>query len=284
MMNPQTVLIGSGLIAYGAASVMGVFSLLRPFRFQRLIGCIFMCLGAILLCGVWCDRLMMREVEMGFGRFESLTLYAIIMSLAYLVLVQRRETQLIAGLLAPLVTITLLLGEPLFATPGDLHIDVRTAWLGTHVGTALFSYALFSLAAVVAVAYLLQDHNLKQKKLDGIFTRLPSLERLDRLMAWQVGIAFLTLTVSIVLGVILVRLTGGAENWISDPKIVATSVAWIVYAMLVHLRATTGRRGRNLAVVCIAGALCMMFAFLGGNMLSSSVHQNETVPAHEVSP
>ena len=62
-----------------------------------------------------------------------------------------------------------------------------------------------ALAGLLAVGYLIQDRNLKRRAFGGLTSRLPALEAMDRLMSIQVGVAFLMLTVSIVLGVLLVR-------------------------------------------------------------------------------
>ncbi|MDE0839135.1 MAG: cytochrome c biogenesis protein CcsA, partial [Kiritimatiellae bacterium] len=233
-----------------------------------------MVLGLLSMVWVFVEHWMQKGEAFTIGRFESLACYAFLLTLAYVFLVRRRDTQLLAGLLAPLITIVLLLGGgPMFVSEGDVSFYAHNLWVGTHVGSALISYALFSLAAVVAVAYLVMDHNLKNKRLDGLFARLPSLETLDGFLAWQVGIAFASLTLSILIGGLLVRLSGGGEEWITDPKIIATSVAWAVYAVLVHLRASLGRRGRSLAVICVIGASCMLFAFVGVALFTESLHR-----------
>ena len=271
-MSHETILISLGLVMYGAASIVAVFSLLRPLAKGGVITATLMSLGLIPLLVAWVERVLQRGAILPIERFESLTFYALVMTGAYFGMIRRRETRLLAGLLAPLVTVVLIMGEPLFITEHDVPDVVHSVWLGVHVVTALFSYAIFSLAAVLAAAYLRQDRNLKQKKLDGLFTRLPSLETLDHHMSWQVGLAFSGLTVAMLIGVLLVRMSGGGEEWITDPKIIATSTTWAVYAVLVHLRAIMGRRGRSLAVICIIGAICMFFAFVGVNLFAPGLH------------
>ncbi|MFT5242065.1 MAG: ABC-type uncharacterized transport system permease subunit [Candidatus Promineifilaceae bacterium] len=282
-MNPDAIVIGFGLAMYGTASVLAVFALLKPFPKARLLSTLCMVLGLLAMVSIFVEHWMQEGDAFTIGRFESLACYAFLLTLAYVFLVRRRDTKLLAGLLAPLITIVLLLGGPMFVSEGDVSSHAHKLWVSVHVGSALVSYALFSLAAVVAVAYLVQDNNLKKKRLDGLFARLPSLETLDGLLAWQVGIAFAALTLSILIGGLLVRLSGGGEEWITDSKIIATSVAWAVYAVLVHLRASLGRRGRSLAVICVIGAVCMLFAFVGVKFFADSLHLGVSL-AEEAQP
>jgi ABC-type transport system involved in cytochrome c biogenesis permease subunit len=85
-------------------------------------------------------------------------------------------------------------------------------------------------------------------------------------------VAFLLLTVSIVMGFILVRRVGGGEEWILDPKVVATAVLWVVLAVFVHLRASSDRHGRGIALVAVFGLGCLLFAFMGVHLVAPSLH------------
>jgi ABC-type transport system involved in cytochrome c biogenesis permease subunit len=112
-----------------------------------------------------------------------------------------------------------------------------------------------------------------------VFHRLPSLEALDELMRELVGAGFLALTVSIVLGFVLARLNDWGWGWLADPKIVATLVTWVVYAVLFHLRAAQHRHGRKMAIVALVGLACVLFSFLGVHWVSDSVHNFVTSAA-----
>jgi len=150
--------------------------------------------------------------------------------------------------------------------------STQNLWLALHVILAFAGYALLSLASVLAAVYLVQDRNLKHKRFGLVWERLPALETLDHLMGRQLGLGFLLLTGSILLGITLVWRNGGGEEWFMDPKVGATAVTWILFAVLVHMRASVGRHGRNMAVVTIAGLLCLLFAFIGVHLVTDSVH------------
>jgi HemX protein len=70
-----------------------------------------------------------------------------------------------------------------------------------HIVASLASYAAFSLAAVLAALYLTQHRNLKQKRFDLTFRKLPPLDKLDRLAATWAFLGTLLMIVSSVIGV-----------------------------------------------------------------------------------
>ena len=91
-------------------------------------------------------------------------------------------------------------------------------------------------------------------------------------MGRQLGLGFLLLTGAILLGITQIWRNSGGGEWLTDPKVGATAVTWILFAVLVHMRASAGRHGRNMAVVTIAGLGCLLFAFIGVHLVASSVH------------
>jgi ABC-type transport system involved in cytochrome c biogenesis permease subunit len=95
---------------------------------------------------------------------------------------------------------------------------------------------------------------------------------MDHVMSRLIGVSFLLLTISILTGVVLIRRIGGGEEWIVDPKVVATFILWLVLAVFVHMRASSGRHGRGIALVAVFGLGCLLFAFIGVHLVAPSVH------------
>ncbi len=263
------IVIGIGL--YGLASVLAVVSFVRPGPTTERNVRVSMTAGSAVLVGI----LLLHAVRSGtvpaFSRFDAMACYSVAATAAYLHMAMKDRTRGISIIIAPYLTAMLVLAVSSGYTGTVKAPAVQNIWLGLHVLTAFVSYALFSLAGILALAYVLQDHNLKRKRITTL-SRLPALETLDRLMSHQVGIAFLILTVSIVLGFVLVRMTGGDGRWLTDPKVAATVMTWAVYAVLVHMRASAGRHGRGLALVTVLGFCCVLFAFIGVHAIANSVH------------
>ena len=173
----------------------------------------------------------------------------------------------------PDICLLLLLGLPVHCHDSDtISALTQNFWLGAHIITAFIGYGLFTLASVLASAYLIQDHNLKQKRFGPVFESLPSLETLESLMIRQIRFAFLMLSISIAMGVVLSHTTGGGEEWFSDPKVAGTMVTWSVYAILLHMRSRSGQHGRRIALVTLIGLLVLLFTFFGVDAITESTH------------
>ncbi|MDA0991828.1 MAG: cytochrome c biogenesis protein CcsA, partial [Verrucomicrobia bacterium] len=173
----------------------------------------------------------------------------------------------------PFVTLILIAGIQTPAYVASMDPGADTVWLGIHVLSAVIGYALFSLTGILAVVYLVQDRNLKHKQTGRIIGIFPPLETLDQVIGRQVGFGFLMLTLSIVTGVLLIHLNGGGVEWLSDPKIIAITTTWGVYAVLVHLRGSGDRHGKSIAVVTLIGFVCVLFGFIGIHAVADSVHE-----------
>ena len=253
---------------------MAIMGILRPSRRRDRCVLILIMGGLLSLITVLVFFVIRADQLVAFTRFEAFTCYAVVLTIAYLILCfQRKLNESLSAILVPYVTLVLVLGAPTVRSEVLLSPQVESVWLGLHIVFAFSGYALFSLAGVLAAAYLLQDHYLKRKRLNIWVERLPPLETLDRLMGIHVVIAFLFLTIAIVMGIMLVNLIGGGHEWITDPKIIATVLAWGIYAIVVQMRANADRFGRRAAVVVIVGFICLLFAFIGVHILSDSVHE-----------
>jgi len=271
-MTLDTILAAVGGGAYVVASVLAVASLLR--RRGLLPGAVafFSGAGACCLCAVLLVHAVQARFVSAFSRFDALTGYGVAVTAAFLLMARRKRVWGVAAFLLPFVTVMVLAGFAGGRGPAAAPAPAQRVWLALHVTTAFIAYALFSLAGVLSVAYLVQDHNLKRKRLGLVFERLPALETLDQLMSRQVGFAFLLLTVSIALGFTLVRLSGGGSEWLTDPKVASTVATWAVYAVLVHLRASIGRHGKGVALMTIFGFACVLFTFVGVHVVTHSMH------------
>lgn len=272
-MNAETILTLAGISCYVVASVMAITGLMHPSRLRDRWVLILIVVGALSLFSVLATHAVGADQFRAFTRFEAFTSYAIVVTAAYLILRARRKlTGSLAAILVPYVTVVLVIGAPAVRSEVSLSPQIESIWLGLHVIFAFSGYAFFSLAGVLAAAYLVQDHYLKRKRFSVWLERLPALETLDRLMGVQVAVAFLLLTIAIVMGIMLVSLIGGGQEWITDPKIIATIAAWGVYAIVVQMRASADRHGRRAAVVVLVGFFCLLFAFIGVHIVTDSVH------------
>jgi cytochrome c-type biogenesis protein CcsB len=141
---------------------------------------------------------------------------------------------------------------------------LQSYWMKIHVPANFIGYGAFSLAAMVAGAYLLS--------IKGVLTsRLPSLDVLDDVMYKSIAIGFAFFTIATILGAMwAAEAWGGYWSW--DPKETWALIVWLNYAAWLHLRLVKGLRGPVLAWWALIGLLVTTFAFLGVNMFLSGLH------------
>ncbi len=186
------------------------------------------------------------------GIHFPLSVVAMLMGLAYIAMRRRYRIDAVGAFVAPLALATLLASR--FVGGGALAPSTRmkSAVLPFHVTMNLLGVALFSLASASAILYLVQERRLKQKRLHGVFQRLPPLDALDRAEHRFLLAGFPLLTLGILSGTLwAVRL---------DADTVADLVragfgygTWILFAGVLLLRAALGWRGRRAAYGTLAG-------------------------------
>lgn len=268
----ETILVIIGIAFYSAASILALVALLRPGERRDRGELILLAGGVLIFLAVMVMRLFKAGCMPSFNRFDGLTWYALAMSATYLMMNPRRFSRGVSGLLLPFITVILLCGIPALEMPGGDAPPNQGVMLIIHVIMGYAAYAVFSLASINAVAYLMQDYNLKNKCFGPVWEQLPSLERLDHVMSRLVGLAFLFLTVAVVVGLMLVHQSGGGEKWLTDPKVAAVTAAWILFAVLVHMRASADRHGRGVAILTVTGLTLVVLAFLGVPLVADTVH------------
>ncbi|MEI6166032.1 MAG: cytochrome c biogenesis protein CcsA [bacterium] len=262
----------AGVGCYVVASILALASLLGAKPRGERAAISLMTMGGVILAGVLIFRGVGLTTLHAFNCFDAMGLYALALSGAYGLWAAYRYTPGIAGILIPYATLLLLCGVSSFRVHSGDASPVQGAGLMLHVATAYAAFGVFTLASISAVIYLVQDGNLKNKRFGVLWSRLPSLGTMDHVMSRLIGVAFLLLTISILTGIVLIRRIGGGEEWIVDPKVVATFILWLVLAVFVHLRASSGRHGRGIALVAVFGLGCLLFAFIGVHLVATSIH------------
>jgi cytochrome c-type biogenesis protein CcsB len=119
--------------------------------------------------------------------------------------------------------------------------------------------------------YLWQERELKSRRVDRFFFRLPSLGLVDRLGYKTVAFGFVFLSFGIVSGSIWAHSAWGSY-WSWDPKETSALIVWLVYVFYLHGRLSSGWRGRKSAYLAIAGFATVLFTYLGVSFLLPGLH------------
>lgn len=201
--------------------------------------------------------------------YEVFILFCLITALLYLYYEDRYETYQLGGFV--LLIINAAVGFILWYIFDRQAHEIQplvpalqSYWMKVHVPANFIGYGSFSLAAMVASAYLLANRGI-------LASRLPSLDVLDDVMYKAIAIGFAFFTIATILGAMwAAEAWGGYWSW--DPKETWALIVWLNYAAWLHLRLVKGLRGPVLAWWALVGLLVTTFAFLGVNMFLSGLH------------
>jgi ABC-type uncharacterized transport system permease subunit len=225
-----------------------------------------------------------------FGGLEWFTLRGGFVMLAWLLagaylLVQRfYHLPSVGAFVTPMVLLVLaptLFGEG--GTPGVTPVSTPRAALTFHIVSALLGVALFGLASMVALMYLLQDREVKGKKFGALFSRLPPLQSLDTLTQRLVRLGFVIFTVALLGGSLMAhKVWKGA--WWSDPQQLRSVVIWLLYGAMVQLR-HAGWHGARYARLTMVGFVLVIVSMVTLRAVpGATLHTGTYAPATQGAP
>ncbi|HEX9288955.1 MAG TPA: cytochrome c biogenesis protein CcsA [Anaeromyxobacteraceae bacterium] len=190
---------------------------------------------------------------------------------AFLLLQRFYKLPSVGAFVLPLVLVSVL--------PGIFWVGPNARWaipqsirgpsLTVHIASATGGVALFGFAFGVALMYLLQEREVKGKHFGALFSRLPSLDALDRLNQRLVRSGFVIYSVALVTGALVAKKAWGS-SWSWDPQQIASLVVWLLYGAMVQLR-HIGVHGRRYALLTLAG-----FALVLTSMIAMGAVPNVT--------
>lgn len=192
---------------------------------------------------------------------DVLSFFAWSLTGSYLFFQLRTKTRVLGVSIAPASLILLLFSSPGMGETVSVSTILKNGLVHVHVLFAIMGEALFFLATLAGVAYLIQDRVLKGKRQKGLILYLPPLKDLDRINEGALIWGFIFLTIGIIAGMFYASLTW-AGAWHLDAKIIWSWVAWVVFAILVHQRLAIGWTGRRPAIFT-----CGFFVFLAATFV-----------------
>jgi len=205
---------------------------------------------------------------------ESLALLGWILAGASIVVQRRYRLPTLGAFALPLVAMVVLPAALLQGASRPVPEALKRAGLPVHVLVAFGGIALFALAAGVAVAYLLLERQMKGKHFGVVFSRLPSLETLDRICDHLMRWGFVALSVTLITGAYFAKKTWG-DYWSWDPKQTLSLISWFLFAGLLQARLFAGWRGRRAAVLTMVGFAVLLVSFLGLRLFPAGLHSGD---------
>ncbi|UJR78476.1 cytochrome C assembly family protein [Sandaracinus amylolyticus] len=193
---------------------------------------------------------------------QALAVASLLVVLGYLATVRGKPRLLVLGAFITPVTLLLFLGAGFRRGVAVVGEGMRSAILPIHVVSNVLGLVGFALAFAAALAYVIQERQLRRKNLGGLYQRLPPLDVLDQLSFRLVVVGFLFFTGGVITGTFwAVRIDPSA------PTIGATQtigvLAWLLFAGVLLLRVAVGWRGRRAAIGTMLGFLCACAVLVG---------------------
>jgi ABC-type transport system involved in cytochrome c biogenesis permease subunit len=192
-----------------------------------------------------------------------------LLTLSYLYLELTTDERSMGVFILPIIIGLQLI--PVF-NPGIENKDpvLDSPWFWVHVASLLFAYASFGLAGVLGVTYVLQFKEIKKKHLGYFYTRLPSLQILDRMNSRATTTGWAFLTVGLIVGVVWTmearRVVPENINLqamsLDDPKIFFAVLTWAVYSFAMLARTIMGWNGRRAAWLSALGFVIVLLTFV----------------------
>lgn len=222
--------------------------------------------------------MVLRVMESGrlpfSNQFEFANSFTWGIVLCYLILHFRYKFTAVGAFVMPLAFLMMGYASMLPKNIRPLMPALQSGWLNFHVGTAIVSYGSFAVACGLSVMYLISLHN-KAKGLDKISEsgggNLPDAETCDYLSYRVAAFGFLMLTLVIITGAIWAK-HAWSRYWGWDPKETWSLITWIIYAAYLHLRFHRGWKGKAAAWFSVIGFICVLFTFVGVNILLPGIH------------
>jgi cytochrome c-type biogenesis protein CcsB len=202
--------------------------------------------------------------------FEFATASVAALGVTYSLLARRNRWEWLGVfVVTPILLVLGLSLTVLYTEAGELMPALRSYWLGIHVSVAFIAVALFAIAFIIGVLYLVRAR--REEKPPGtpsFIESLPSAAKLEQTAYSLNMVAFILWTFTVVAGAIWAKEAWGAY-WQWDPKEVWSFVIWTVYAAYMHGRATAGVDLRKSTSIALAGFVAVILNFTLVNLVST---------------
>lgn len=267
-LNMENVLFTVTVAAYLAATVLyfGFFS----FKKSKLGDWA----GRILLMGfvVHTAALIVRGIGAGrlplTNQYEFATSFSWGITLCCLVFMKKYGFRAMGVFVAPVAFLIIGYAAMQSKEVRELMPALQSNWLAIHVSTAIISYGAFGVAFGVSMLYL-----FREKMATDQFRReeLPALDRLDLISYRAISLGQLFLTLVMLTGAIWAERAWG-RYWSWDPKETWSLITWLIYALYLHVRLSRGWKGKRAAYFAVIGFVCVIFTYVGVNILLPGLH------------
>ena len=260
-----------GLAAYFVSSLVFIGSILtrrvHPARIATWIFAAAFAAHTLTLLAVW--------LKSGYSPvltiYDGLSFFAWVMAGTYLLFQFRTKTRVLGAFVSPVSFVFLTMASTGLGDPVVIPTILKSGLVAIHAILAVIGEALFAVASLAGLMYLIQDNLIKHKKTSRFIKYFPSLRDLDRINHTCLLWGFPLLTLGILAGSVWAGAAWG-KVWQWDPKFLRTFLAWAVYALLLHQRLAIGWKGHKAALFSVVAFILLLSAFVIEQLFFNTIH------------
>ena len=198
----------------------------------------------------------------GLAAALTVTVAACLAAYTGLCLLAAPAWRLARVLLPYLLALSLLAAIAHLRGIGRVVADAPPLWLDVHIVVSLATYALLTLAAVAALAGVIQARALKRKRPTRFSRALPAVAESEVMEIRLLALSEAVLGAGLMSGMALLYQETGLP-WRFDHKTLFSAAAFLVIGALLIARAQCGVRGRAAARLILIAYLLLTLAYIG---------------------
>lgn len=145
-------------------------------------------------------------------------------------------------------------------------------YFAVHASMSVMGYTALSLSAIYALMYIIQNRNLKKKKMGLLYTQLPALTYLEKMSIRSVLIGIILLGLGIMHGHFQAHRVFGTY-FPMDPKVLLSDAIWLFYFFGYVLSRIMKWRGRWMANLALSGFFVLLMVSVLVMFLMESFHR-----------
>lgn len=215
--------------------------------------------------------LSVNGIPIAGGLDTTLYLFALFITIAFIGSQLKFNAPILGTFVSPLAFIMTL--PHVILPQGIIEHDasLMNPWILVHIVLILLGEALFTVAFISGLLYIFEEGKIKSKHVGSFLRKFPSLTTLDRINHICLIVGFPLLTLGLALGLLLAKEIWG-ENWVWGQKETWSMVTWLLYAILLHGRLSSGWKGRKAAFGAVLGFGIILFTLFVIGYLAPGQH------------
>ena len=174
------------------------------------------------------------------------------------------------GILVFPITLICLLSASLMINEASENFNQHNQSFNGHILISILAFAVLAIAAIQALLYAYQEKQIKLRTSPALLMALPPLQTMEQLLFRLVGVGFVLLSLTLLTGAAFSQEIFGHAFVFKHHTILAL-MGWVVFAILLFKRATSGVRGSQAVAWTIGGFLLIKLGYFGTKIISQSL-------------